>query len=81
MCFKIKSEDTAAGTFVPYICLQYVPSSHMPHCKEAGCTHKCHWTVIRPMAHQGKVQTPPEIPKALQNRAKLNPIAKTVENR
>jgi len=26
------------------------------------------------------VQTPPEIPKALQNRAKLNPIVKTVKN-
>ena len=26
------------------------------------------------------VQTPPEIPKALQNRAKLNPIMKTVIN-
>ena len=25
------------------------------------------------------VQTPPEIPKALQNRAKLNPIVKTVK--
>ena len=26
------------------------------------------------------VQTPPKIPKALQNRAKLNPIVKTVKN-
>ena len=26
------------------------------------------------------VQTPPEIPKALQNRAKLNPTVKTVKN-
>ena len=26
------------------------------------------------------VQTPPEIPKVLQNRAKLNPIVKTVKN-
>jgi len=26
------------------------------------------------------VQTPPEIPKALQNRPKLNPILKTVKN-
>ena len=26
------------------------------------------------------VQTPPEIPKALQNRAKLNPIVQTVKN-
>ena len=26
------------------------------------------------------VQHPPEIPKALQNRAKLNPIVKTVKN-
>ena len=26
------------------------------------------------------VQTPPQIPKALQNRAKLNPIVKTVKN-
>jgi hypothetical protein len=25
-------------------------------------------------------QIPPEIPKALQNRAKLNPIVKTVKN-
>ena len=25
-------------------------------------------------------QTPPEIPKTLQNRAKLNPIVKTVKN-
>jgi len=31
---------------------------------------------------EGGVQTPPppEIPKALQNRAKLNPIVKTVKN-
>jgi len=29
----------------------------------------------------GEVQTPPlEIPKALQNRAKINPIVKTVKN-
>ena len=26
------------------------------------------------------VEPPPEIPKALQNRAKLNPIVKTVKN-
>jgi len=26
------------------------------------------------------VKTPPEIPKAFQNRAKLNPIVKTVKN-
>ena len=26
------------------------------------------------------VQTPPEIPKSLQNDAKLNPIVKTVKN-
>ena len=34
------------------------------------------------VAYQGGrgwgVQTPPQIPKALQNRAKLNPIVKTV---
>jgi len=38
----------------------------------------------RPVAYRGGggvVQTPPsEIPKALQNRAKLNPIVKTVKN-
>ena len=28
----------------------------------------------------GWVFNPPEIPKALQNRAKLNPIVKTVKN-
>jgi len=28
----------------------------------------------------GGFNTPPEIPKALQNRAKLNPILKTVKN-
>ena len=28
----------------------------------------------------GMFNTPPEIPKALQNRAKLNPIVKTVKN-
>jgi len=28
----------------------------------------------------GGVQTPPEVPKALQNRAKINPIVKTVKN-
>ena len=28
----------------------------------------------------GEVQTPPEIPKALQNRAKIYPIMKTVKN-
>ena len=28
----------------------------------------------------GRVQPPPEIPKILQNRAKLNPIVKTVNN-
>ena len=32
------------------------------------------------VAYRGGFQTPPEIPKALQNRAKLNPIAKTVKN-
>ena len=33
------------------------------------------------MAYRGGVQPPsPEIPKALQNRAKLNPIVKTVKN-
>jgi len=29
----------------------------------------------------GVFKPPPEIPKALQNRAKLNPIVKTVKNR
>ena len=33
-----------------------------------------------PRAGVWGVQTPPEIPKALQNRAKLNPIVKTVKN-
>ena len=28
----------------------------------------------------GGAQTSPEIPRALQNRAKLNPIVKTVKN-
>jgi len=28
----------------------------------------------------GGFQPPPEIPKALQNRAKLNPIVKTIKN-
>ena len=28
----------------------------------------------------GEFKPPPEIPKALQNRAKLNPIVKTVKN-
>ena len=28
----------------------------------------------------GESKPPPEIPKALQNRAKLNPIVKTVKN-
>ena len=28
----------------------------------------------------GVFKPPPEIPKALQNRAKLNPIVKTVKN-
>jgi len=32
--------------------------------------------------NEGGVQTPPpEIPKAVQNRAKINPIVKTVKNR
>ena len=39
----------------------------------------------RPMAYRGQgglgvKPPPPEIPKALQNRAKLNPIVKTVKN-
>ena len=29
---------------------------------------------------RGGCSNPPEIPKALQNRAKLNPIVKTVKN-
>jgi len=29
---------------------------------------------------EGGFKSPPEIPKALQNRAKLNPIVKTVKN-
>jgi len=36
-----------------------------------------------PVAYRGGVlegSNPPEIPKALQNRAKLNPIVKTVKN-
>ena len=43
--------------------------------------------ISSPVAYRGGelwgIQTPappPEIPKALQNRAKLNPIAKTVKN-
>ena len=31
-----------------------------------------------PVAHRGGGFKPPEIPKALKNRAKLNPIVKTV---
>jgi len=44
-------------------------------------------TVLYTVAYRGGggwgvlgVQTPSEIPKALQNRAKLNPIVKTVKN-
>jgi len=33
-----------------------------------------------PMGGVWGVQTLPEIPKALQNQAKLNPIVKTVKN-
>jgi len=48
------------------------------------CEWLCHvpvTTVARsgvPRAGVWEVQTSPEIPKALQNRAKLNPIVKTV---
>jgi len=38
---------------------------------------------LEAMAYRGGVwgiQTPPEIPKAFQNRAKLNPTVKTVKN-
>ena len=33
-----------------------------------------------PVAYRGRVQPPSETPKALQNRAELNPTAKTVKN-
>ena len=40
---------------------------------------------LHPVAYRegglrGSTPSPPEIPKALQNRAKLNPIVKTVKN-
>jgi len=38
---------------------------------------------VTPVAYRGGVwgvQPPPEIPKTLQNRAKLNPTVKTVKN-
>ena len=38
----------------------------------------CMW--YRSVAYPGGGSNPPEIPKALQNRAKLNPIVKTVKN-
>jgi len=39
-------------------------------------------TTWKRVAYRGGVSTlpPPEIPKALQNHAKLNPIVKTVKN-
>ena len=50
--------------------------------------HYTNWIHCQTVAYRGVgeggwvVQTPPptEIPKALQNRAKLNPIVKTVKN-
>jgi len=55
---------------------------HVPHRAPAGEkieAPSCFW--------RGRVKgvgvyppPPPEIPKALQNRAKLNPIVKTVKN-
>ena len=38
-----------------------------------------HWSVAYRGGGFGGVKTPPQIPKALQNRAKLNPIVKTVK--
>ena len=39
-----------------------------------------HYTVTYPGGGWGVQTTSPKIPKALQNRAKLNPIVKTVKN-
>ena len=45
--------------------------------------HFCRYYVAHQWCTEGVgvgVFKPPEIPKALQNRAKLNPIVKTVKN-
>ena len=47
-----------------------------------------YFNLLKPSGYQwltegggfGVFKPPPEIPKALQNRAKLNPIVKTVKN-
>jgi len=61
----------------------YVYPHIMQHLIRPSSTHK--FTSLHrllPVAYRGGVSTPPppEISKALQNRAKLNPIVKTVKN-
>ena len=61
----------------------------------SGLCHRSHWRVLSGLyrgcihievclnqwpTEGGRGQTPPEIPKALQNRAKINLIVKTVKN-
>ena len=50
-----------------------------------GCVEtavkNCHYTVVHTGGGFRVFKPPPEIPKALQNRAKLNPIVKTVKKK
>ena len=59
------------------ICTQ-TPSSVIPCCK---ICHKCYTPIVLDSGVPRRgFKPPPKIPKALQNRAKLNPIVKTVKN-
>ena len=56
---------------------------HPPFCVHATATLSHCDMKQETVAYRGGVgvfNTPPEIAKALQNRAKLNPIVKTVKN-
>ena len=50
-------------------------ATDLPYCDDSCYRHPRQWRT-----EEGFNPLPPEIPKTLQNRAKLNPIVKTVKN-
>jgi hypothetical protein len=53
---------------------------HAPPALPTGKKPRTHCEAVAYRGGVWGVQTPLEIPKALQNRAKLNPVVKTVKN-
>ena len=55
--------------------VKYLPELQCSRCNKFTCLH-----VSGVTRGVGVFKPPPEIPKTFQNRAKLNPIVKTVKN-